>query len=103
MWWTKVRKFIVDLFPDTNGTAQVVYETPPLRGQEDSRFEWRLKRRADGFFLISLKLIPDYSVEQDGFPPEHHIDFAPEDVNQIKAALDACLAEYERIKAEPQY
>jgi hypothetical protein len=103
MWWTKVRKFVVDLFPDTNRTAQVVYGAPSLRGHEDSHFEWRLKRRADGIFLISLKLIPDYSVDQEGFPVEYHIDFAPEDVNQIKAGLDACLAECERIKAEPEY
>lgn len=103
MWWTKVRKFVVDLFPDTNVTAQVVYEAPALRGHEDSRFEWRVKRRADGIFLISLKLIPDYSVDREGFPMEYHIDFAPEDVDKIKTTLDACVAQYERIKADPGY
>jgi hypothetical protein len=107
-WWGKVRRLAIDLFPETNSVARVVYETPSMTGHEDSIFQWRVKRRDDGILLISLKLIPDYMVRGGGGegpdgPTESYIDFAPEDVNQIKAALDACLAECERIRAEPNY
>ncbi|MEQ1899635.1 MAG: hypothetical protein ABL866_02765 [Devosia sp.] len=106
VWWDKVRKFALDLLPKANRFATVVYETPSMTGHEDSLFQWRVKRRDDGVLLVSLKLVPDYVVRRAGGeggdgPTESYIDFAPEDENQIKAALDACVAECERIKAQP--
>jgi hypothetical protein len=102
-WWGKFLDFVADLFPETNSVARVVYETPSMTGGEESLLQWRVKRRKNGVLLISLKLIPDYMTSGgETGRGENYIDFAPEAVSQIKLALDACLAECERIKAEPQ-
>ncbi len=102
MWWKKLTAVVMnDLFPETNSVARVVYETSPIEGLDDTLLEWRVKRRGDGFAMISL-VIQCPGGAEDG-PPRYSIDVLPEVAEAIKANLDACLAEYERLKTEPRY
>ena len=100
MWWKKLTAFVGnELFPELNSFAPVVYETPAIEGLDNTKFEWRVKRRGDGFTMISLLI--RYPGGGDDNPSKYSIDFGPEAAGAIKAHFDACLAEYERLKTEP--
>jgi hypothetical protein len=102
MWWKKLTGLVAnELFPETNSVARVVYQTPAMEGLDDTKFEWRVKRRGDGFTMISLQI--QYPGGGEDGPPKYSIDFQPEIAGAIKASLDACVAEYERLKTEPRY
>ena len=97
--WDQVRRALAKVFPGRSLFTEVVYETPSMSGQSrNSLFQWRVKRRADGALLVSLKIIPDYFAGPEG-RLRNYIDFVPSDAQQIKAALEACLAECDRLHA----
>jgi len=91
--WTLFRKFFAKSKTLGSLLGDVLFETPPLKGQSShSAFQWRVKKSLDEkSFYVSLKLIPDGYAGSEG-SPTNYINFDLATAQQIKADLDDCIA-----------
>jgi hypothetical protein len=90
--WTPFRRLFARSKVLGSLLGDVVFETPPLKGQSShSIFQWRVKKSLDEkSILISLKLIPDGYAGPEG-SPRNYINFDLATAEQIKADLDICI------------
>jgi hypothetical protein len=93
--WDFLRKILArsNVFRAAGG--DVVFVTPPVRGQTlHSAFQWRIQRDLDGNSLyIGLKLFPDAWVAVEG-QETSYINFDLESAKRVRENLDACIAQY---------
>src|SRR5262245_23695181 len=91
--WTRFRRLFARSKVLGSLLGDVVFETPPLRGQSShSIFQWRVKKSVDEkTLLLSLKLVPDGYAGPEG-SPRNYISFDLATAEQIRADLDACIS-----------
>lgn len=84
--------------PLGDAVAEVVFEALPVSGKdENSLFQWRVKRRADsGRVFISLKIFRDYWGGQRAYQRLHRL--RPPRSTRSKRGLSDAIAEIERRK-----
>ncbi len=99
--WTLFRKFLAQSKTLGSLLGDVLFETPPLKGQSShSAFQWRVKKSLDEkSFYVSLKLIPDGYAGPTG-SPTNYINFDLATAQQIKADLDDCIAMARQLAAQ---
>jgi hypothetical protein len=97
--WVPFRKLLSRSRGFNSLLGEVVFEAPPLKGQSShSLFQWRVKRGLDdNSFFISLKMLPDGYEGPDG-RVKNYISFDLATAEQVRANLDACIAEFHRLK-----
>jgi hypothetical protein len=95
--WGSVKKLLGHIGSFNSLLGDVVFETPPVGGQSSSsEFEWRVKQGTDGQSLfVSLKCQPDTSFEVNN-RSRMYIEFDLAAAQQVRADLDACIAELQR-------
>lgn len=96
-----IKRFLSKLPFLKSALGDVVFETPPLKGQNGrSLFQWRLKRAGNGNGLfVGLKLKPDRYAGPEG-SVTNYIELSIEAAEQAKIDLERCIGEYRRREAE---
>jgi hypothetical protein len=99
--WAPFRKFLAKSKTLGSLLGDVLFETPPLKGQlSHSTFQWRVKKSLDEkSFYVSLKLIPDGYAGPEG-SPTNYINFDLATAQQIKANLEDCIAVARQLAAQ---
>ena len=96
--WKAMRQFLAKWEYTRDIFADVVFVAPAVRGQSyHASLTWRLKRRPDGVFMFSLKVIPDHTSDGEGIAG-NYIDFSLEHMREMQHSLQLCLAEHERLR-----
>jgi hypothetical protein len=96
--WDPLRKILSRSKSLRATLGDVVFETPRIRGQTlHSAFQWRIKKDLDSnSFYVGLKLLPDAHIGVEG-RETNYINFDIEGAKRIRADLDSCIAEYQRL------
>lgn len=96
-----IQRFLSKLPFFNSALGEVVFETPPLKGQNwGSLFQWRLKQAGNGNGLfVGLKLKPDRFAGPEG-SVTNYIELSIEAAEQAKVDLERCIGEYRRREAE---
>jgi len=96
-----IKRFLSKLPFLNSALGDVVFETPPLKGQSGSSLlQWRLKQAGNGSGLfVGLKLKPDRYAGPEG-SVTNYIELSIEAAEQAKIDLERCIGEYRRREAQ---
>jgi hypothetical protein len=96
--WSPFRKLLARSKTLGSLLGEVLFETPPLKGQSQYSFcQWRVKSGLDDVpFFINLKMLPDGYEGPEG-AARNYISFDLETAEHVRKSLDTCILECRRL------